>query len=193
VTEALRTRLLLPVKPPIAACSHCGLYPQIGHEDVCKAALRRWIVRHNQVTRAFTKTLSSREDLKVEYEPTPTVANSTPTNSTRPDFSVLLGTTRHYYDVQIVAINKDSSRTDAYATLTEAANEKRRKYKDLGVFFHPIIISAGGLMEEETAKDYKALQKLLKPICAKWLDNSIALTLTQARGVAATSIIEKNH
>lgn len=179
------------MKAPIATCSACGSYPLIGHEDVCKAADRRWIVRHNQVTRAFTKTLSSREDLKVEYEPTPAPTSASPSNSRRPDFSILLGTTKHYYDVQIVAINKDSSREEAYATLAEAANEKERKYKDLGAFFHPLIFSAGGLMHEGTAKDYKALQNLLKPSSAKWLDNQIALTLTQARGVAATSIISK--
>ncbi|PVH67463.1 hypothetical protein DL98DRAFT_443562, partial [Cadophora sp. DSE1049] len=134
----------------------------------------------------------SREDLKVESEPTPAIsATSTPKNSQRPDFSVLLGTSRHYYDVQIVAINKDSAREEAYATLSEAANAKRLKYKDLGLVFHPLIISAGGLMEKETAKAYKALQDLLGPSRAKWLDSYIASTLTQARGIAATSILAR--
>ncbi|KAG4430544.1 hypothetical protein IFR05_013974 [Cadophora sp. M221] len=82
-----------------------------------------------------------------------------------------------------------TTREEAYATLTEAAAEKRRKYKNLGAFFHPLIISAGGLMEKDTAKDYKALQGLLGDSSAKWLDSYIALILTQARGIAATSII----
>jgi hypothetical protein len=192
VTEALRTRLLLPVKPPITPCTACGAYPEIGHEDTCRGAERRWIIRHNQVTRAFITTLSSREDLKVESEPTPVyTANSVPENSKRPDFSVLLGTSRHYYDVQIVAINKDSAREEAFATLTEAANAKQLKYKDLGPVFHPLIFSAGGLMEQGTAKTYKALQGLLGPSRARWLDSYIASTLTQARGIAATSIIAR--
>jgi hypothetical protein len=129
----------------------------------------------------------------VEAEPTPAnTASGTPVNSRRPDFSVLLGTTRHYYDVQIVAINKDSAREDAYATLTEAADEKRRKYRELGALFHPLIFSAGGLMEQDTAKEYRALQKLLGSSRASWMDSNIALTLTQAKGIAATSIIPRN-
>ena len=189
VTEALRTRLLLPVKPPISPCTACGAYPEIGHEDTCRGAERRWIIRHNQVTRAFITTLSSREDLKVESEPTPITASIALENSQRPDFSVLIGTSRHYYDVQIVAINKDSAREEAYATLSEAANAKRLKYSALGPVFHPLILSAGGLMEAETAKTYKALQGLLGHSRAKWLDGYIASTLTQARGIAATSIL----
>ncbi|XMA08903.1 hypothetical protein WAI453_001694 [Rhynchosporium graminicola] len=190
VTEALRTRLLLPVKPPIAPCTACSAYPEIGHEDTCRGAQRRWIIRHDQVTRAFITTLSSREDLKVESELTPaTTGSRQPENSKRPDFSVLIGTSRHYYDVQIVAINKDSAREEAYATLTEAANAKQLKYKDLGPVFHPLIISAGGLMEKDTAKTYRALQGLLGPSRARWLDSFIATSLTQARGIAATSII----
>ena len=74
---------------------------------------------------------------------------------------MLLGATRHYYDVQIVAINKDSSLPNAYATLKEAATAKNNKYKELGAFFHPMIFSAGGLMEEQTAKEYKSLQELI--------------------------------
>ena len=75
-------------------------------------------------------------------------------NELRADFSVLLGTSRYYYDVQIVAINKDSARQDAFETLTEAANEKRRKYSTLGAFFELMIFSAGGLIEKDTAKAY---------------------------------------
>ncbi|KAL2073950.1 hypothetical protein VTL71DRAFT_11276 [Oculimacula yallundae] len=192
VTEAIRTRLLLPIKPPLLPCSIYGKYPKIGREDVCRGAERRWIIRHNQVTRAFTTTLSSREDLKVESEPTPNLASSQIENQRRPDFSVLLGTSRHYYDVQIVAINKDSAREEAFDTLSEAAASKRQKYKDLGLNFHPLIFSAGGLREASTAKAYKALQELIGPSRAHWLDSFIALTLIQARGVAATSILPQN-
>ena len=103
---------------------------------------------------------------------------------------MLLGSSRYYYDVQIVAINKDSAREDAYATLTEAADAKRRKYRALGAFFEPLIFLAGGLMESGTSKAYKSLQKLLGPARAHWLDNQIALTLTQARATAAASIAQ---
>ena len=111
-----------------------------------------------------------------------------PTTDLRADFSVLLGARRQYYDVQIVAINKDSAKEDAYNTLAEAATEKRRKYKSLGTQFQPIILSAGGLMEKDTAAAYQGLQKLLGPVRAKWLSNTIALHLTQARAIAAASI-----
>ena len=106
----------------------------------------------------------------------------------RADFSVLLGSSRYYYDIQIVAVNKDSAREDVFATLSEAAAEKRRKYRDLGPFFKPLIFSAGGLMEKETAQAYKALQKLLNPAAVRWLDSSLALTLTKTRAFSAVSI-----
>ncbi|TXC05572.1 hypothetical protein FocTR4_00010933 [Fusarium oxysporum f. sp. cubense] len=76
-------------------------------------------------------------------------------------------------------ISKDSAREDPYSTLTEAAEEKRRKYKSLGAFFQPIIISAGGLMDLETAKTYKKLQQLVGPLAAAQLNATIGLTLTR--------------
>jgi len=181
-TEALRSRLLIPCRPISLPCAFCGTFPSLGHEDTCRGANRKWITRHNQIARAFIKTLSCRSELEVTEEPL------VGTGELRADFSVLIGTSRYYYDVQIVAINKDSSKQEAYDTLTEAAKEKRRKYKALGAFFEPIIISAGGLMEKDTAKAYKRLQKILGPSRAQWLDNQIALTLTQARAISASSI-----
>jgi hypothetical protein len=135
--EALRSRLLLPCKPLNTPCTHCVNRVSIGHEDTCRAANRRWIQRHNQVTRAFIRTLSSREDLKVEEEPIVPLESLEPgsTSDLRTDFSVLLGTSRYYYDVQIVALNKDSAREDPFSTLKEAADAKRQKYRALGTFF----------------------------------------------------------
>ena len=181
-TEALRSRLLIPCRPPNTPCTYCGVRPKLGHEDLCRGANRGWISRHNQVTRAFVRTLSSRADLQVEEEPraiavatqdsprTPRASSSPsdprdPSNPSDPsdpselraDFSVLIGSSRYHYDVQIVAINKDSARENPYSTLTEAADAKRRKYKALGAFFHPLIFSSGGLMEKDIAKAYKGL------------------------------------
>jgi len=186
LTEALRTRLLIPCRPIDTACTHCGATPRISHEDVCRGANRRWIARHDQITRAFIKTLSCRSDLQVAGEP-----ESPENNSLRADFSVLIGTSRYYYDVQVVAINKDSARDDPFETLREAANAKRRKYSALGAFFEPLIFSAGGLMEEQSAQAYKGLQKLLGRAKAHWLDNQIALTLTKARAISASSIARR--
>lgn len=70
----MRIRLLLLIKPFISPCTACGAYPEIGYEDTCRGAERRWIIRHNQVTRAFITTFFSREDFKVESEPTPVTA-----------------------------------------------------------------------------------------------------------------------
>jgi hypothetical protein len=106
----------------------------------------------------------------------------------RADFSITLGNSRYFYDVQIVAINNDSAKEEAYATLAEAAKEKRRKYRALGAFFHPIIISAGGLMDKETSKTYKSLRGLIGLTAAGWLDSSIALALTKTRAISAVSI-----
>ena len=93
----------------------------------------------------------------MEAEPRSTPTNIPSTNSCRTDFSVLLGTSRHYYDVQIVAINKDLAWESAQETLAETVSEKCQKYANLGSFFHLIILSVGGLIEEQTAKDYRAL------------------------------------
>ena len=99
-------------------------------------------------------------------------------NSQRPDFLVLIGTFRYYYDVQIVAINKDLACEEAYAILLEVANAKRFKYSALSLVFHLLILLVGGLIEAEIAKTYKALQGLLRHFRAKWLDGYIASTLT---------------
>jgi hypothetical protein len=187
-TEALRTRLLAPIRPTDRPCSHCGAQPSIGHEDVCKAASRRWIQRHDQLSRALIKALATRTDLDVEREPRIDPTDPRALGDLRPDFSVTLGASKYYYDVQVVAINKDSSKDDAYATLAEAANEKRRKYSALGPFFRPLIFSAGGLLDKDSAQAYKALQKLLGPTTTAWLDSSIGLDLLRARATSATSI-----
>ena len=187
ITEALRTRLLIPCRNEDTLCSHCGTAPKIGHEDVCRGAARRWIARHDQITRAFIRTLASRADLQVEGEPKGPEDTG---GELRADFSVLIGTSRRYYDVQIVALNKDSGKKEPYATLKEAADAKRLKYKSLGEAFEPLIFSAGGLMEEGTAQAYKALQKLLGPARSHWLSNQLAITLAQARAHSAGSIAQ---
>ena len=50
------------------------------------------------------------------------------------------------------------------------AKEKQLKYASLGPFFHPLVFSAGGLMEKGTSETYKSLQKQLGPIAASFLD-----------------------
>ena len=45
-TEALRSRLLLPIRPPNSPCGSCGAIAALGHQDTCRAALRRWSSRH---------------------------------------------------------------------------------------------------------------------------------------------------
>ncbi|KAJ4266602.1 hypothetical protein NW764_015373, partial [Fusarium oxysporum] len=154
-----------------------------GHEGTCKGASRRWIARHNAVNRAFVKALGSRPDLEVEIEPL--VQQD---SSLRADFAVTIGNSRYFYDIQIVAISKDSAKEDPYSTLKEAASEKRRKYQSLGAFFYPLIFSAGGLMDQETSQTYKKLQELLGPFAALQLDLTIGLTLTKTRAISAASI-----
>ena len=106
----------------------------------------------------------------------------------RADFLVLIDGSKRYYDVQIVAAHKDSAKSTLAETLTEAANAKRLKYQAIRNNFEPLIFSAGGVMEKDTAQAYKAIQKLLGPIRARWLDNWVALELTKARAASATSI-----
>ncbi|TLD07926.1 hypothetical protein PspLS_12179 [Pyricularia sp. CBS 133598] len=225
IAEAVRSRLLAPVKPLTHPCSYCGSRTNTGHEDVCKGALRKSTARHDQINRAFIRSLASRPELNVETEPdlrqnnpninvninpnderndvtpipsgpagpgslitTPIRSGTRNPNGLRADFAVINGISKYYYDVQIVAINKDSANADPFVTLTEAANKKRRKYRFLDPFFHPIIISAGGLMEKSTAQAYKQLQKLIGPVASHWLDTSISLALLRSRTTAAISI-----
>ncbi|TVY65851.1 hypothetical protein Focb16_v011371 [Fusarium oxysporum f. sp. cubense] len=182
-TEALRSRLFYPIKPLDLPCSACGAIANLGHEDTCKGASRRWIARHNAVNRAFVKALGSRPNLEVEIEPL--VQQD---SSLRADFAVTIRNSRYFYDIQIVAISKDSAKEDPYSTLKEAASEKRRKYQSLRAFFHPLIFSAGGLMDQETSQTYKKLQELLGPFAASQLDSTIGLTLTKTRAISAASI-----
>ncbi|EXL64895.1 hypothetical protein FOPG_18860 [Fusarium oxysporum f. sp. conglutinans race 2 54008] len=182
-TEALRSRLFYPIKPLDLPCSACGAIASLGHEDTCKGASRRWIARHNAINRAFVKALGSRPDLEVEIEPL--VQQD---SSLRADFAVTIGNSRYFYDIQIVAISKDSAKEDPYSTLKEAASEKRRKYQSLGAFFHPLIFSAGGLMDQETSQTYKKLQELLGPFAASQLDLTIGLALTKTKAISAASI-----
>ena len=208
ITEALRIRLIVtsrvddpnpfsPIssprpdqpaspraRPNPSLCSFCGAIPStIGHADTCKAAARGWINRHNAITRAFKNTLSSRVALAVESEPLISADSSL-----RADLAVTLGNSRYYYDIQIVAIAKDSKKGDPYSTLGEAAEAKRRKYRSLGAYFNPVIISAGGLMEKETAKTYKSLQRVLGLTASSYLDTTISIALLRARATAAASI-----
>ncbi len=124
--------------------------------------------------------------------PTAPTGPTAPPTARRADFSATIGTSRYYYDVQVVAVNKASGRDEALATLEEAALEKRRKYSALGPLFQPLIFSAGGLMEKSTAQAYKGLQALIGPTAAHFLSTSIALTLTRARVTSAGSIT-KTH
>jgi hypothetical protein len=181
--EALRSRLFYPIKPLDLPCSSCGAIASFGHEDTCKGANRRWIARHNAINRAFLKALSSRPDLEVEIEPL--VQQET---SLRADFAVTIGNSHYFYDIQIIAISKDSAREDPFSTLKEAADEKRRKYQSLGAFFHRLIFLAGGLMDLETSQTYKKLQELLGPFAASQLDSAIGLALTKTRATSAVSI-----
>ena len=191
ITQALRNRLLAPCKNPEQPCNHCGALPTIGHEDLCKGATRHWTKRHDEINRAFQKALASREDLKVEHEPVVGPQEPSPVGpptALRADFSATIGTSRYYYDIQVVAINKASGRDEALSTLEEAALEKRRKYRALGPAFQPLIFSAGGLMEKSTAQAYKGLQALIGPTASHFLSTSISLILLKARVNSAASI-----
>lgn len=130
--------------------------------------------------------LRSPRDLYTPVDPSNSRDNRA--SSLRADFSTLIGTSRYYYDLQIVALNKGSSREEAYATLEEAAIAKKAKYRALGPYFKPLIISSGGLFARESAKAYKELQALIEPSECYWLDTSIALSLSKARAIAAISI-----
>jgi hypothetical protein len=140
--------------------------------------------RHNAVRDASIRSISSVPALSVEKEPPVAAISEEGRNPDRVDFAVTMGNSRYFYDVQIVALLKDSARDDPYSTLQEASKEKQRKCKSLEASFHPIIISAGGLMEKDSAQAYKQLQHFLGPWAASHLDTSIGLALTKTRAIS---------
>ena len=186
-TEAIRSRLQLPVRPLDTPCSYCGSCMQLSHEDTCKGASRRWIARHNQLNRAIITTLEGRPDNIVEKEPI--VGQN---GSCRTDFSLITAANScQHFDLQVVAINKPSAKDSPLDTLAEAAAEKRRKYSELGAYFQPLIISAGGLMEATTAKAWKQLQTAAGP-AANWLDSWTSVILAKTRAISAASIAKNS-
>lgn len=184
VTKGLRVRLLLPVRSTSVPCTYCASTVTIGHEDTCKGAERHWKIRHNAITKAFFNATKATLDPQLE----PRLQGS---SDLRPDLSTTYNGSIRYYDVQIVAINKPSAREDPHSALIEAADAKKAKYRSLGPLFHPIIISAGGLMEKSTATLYKDLQGMIGPVAAAWLDTMISLALYKARAHSSASIARK--
>lgn len=104
-----------------------------------------------------------------------------PLASLRADFSILLGSCCTYYNIQVVAINTESAKETAQETLAKAAAVKRLKYASLGPYFQPLIFSAGGLLQKDSAQAYKALQRLIGPVRAFQIDTTIGLTLSRIR------------
>lgn len=184
ITEAIRSRLLLPIQPTNTPCKLCGLRFTIGHEDACRQMDKRWTNRHDQINRVITKTLSCRPDLEVELEPKPIKQTE---GQSKPDFSVLMSASRYYYDTQIVALNKASNKAQPAETLAEAATAKKNTHSRYGQFFHPMIFSSGGLMEQTTATIYRQIQRLTGPAESSWMDSQIGLALIRARCHAAHS------
>lgn len=90
--------------------------------------------------------------------------------------------------MQVVAVFKALVKSNWQHTLREAAEEKKRKYKAYGSSFQPLIFSAGGFMEQTTAKQWKAFQKALGSTAAGYLEATIALSLSRTRAISAISI-----
>ena len=144
---------------------------------------RRWINRHDAIVRSFVQALQSRPALQAELEPL--VSSKADLHA---DFKAIIGNSWFFYDVQVVATSKDSARADPWATLQEAYDAKLRKYRILGGYIKPLILSTGGLMAKESAKSYKQLQEIVGPSVAYQLDVAVGLTLTKQRAYAASSI-----
>jgi hypothetical protein len=197
-TEALRSRLLIPIIGPAniadqttnqiplnKACGACGALADIGHQDICRAAERRYIARHDNIQKSIIWALRSKTALEAQSEA------SVDSTTKRPDFSCLIGPSRYYYDVQVVGIGKNSARSTPWETLKEAYDEKLRKYRSLGTYIKPLIFSAGGLLAKESAQSYKQIQSLVGPFIANEMDIAIGVTLAKSRAISAASVANK--
>jgi hypothetical protein len=180
-----------PSRPSLASlanastCNSCNTTPVtlLNHQDTCKGAARRWILRHNAIRDALAKSLdSSSNTIATRLEPTIEGL------SIRPDLVIATANDRIYYDIKVVAINADSAETDPYSTLKLAEQAKIAKFSRLGPSFRPLVFSPGGLLAKETSLEYKRLQRLLPPSGVNYLDSTISLVLLRARARARNSL-----
>jgi hypothetical protein len=141
------------------------------------------LIRHNRIRDVFVKSTTGKPLLQMEFEP-----HVDRSSDLKADFSLLIGNSRYYYDVQIVAVSKESGKTDVFDTLKEAFDSKKRKYNTLGNYIRPLIFSSGGLMDPNSAKFYKEIQKIVGPYMTDWMDTHIGMTLHKFRAYAAVSI-----
>jgi Reverse transcriptase (RNA-dependent DNA polymerase) len=163
------------------SCPKCHNQPttMLNHGDVCKAAERRWIQRHDAVCNALARSLGHAAETTRE----PMIEGI----ATRTDLLITTESSRIYYDVKIAAVNADSAETDPYKTLDRKEAEKVRKHAVLGPSFRPLVFSAGGLTSRKTSIEYKKLQKLAGPT-ADFMDASLSLVLLRARAKARNSL-----
>lgn len=68
MAEAVRSKLLAPVKPLTQPYNHCGNRTNLKHENVCKGALRIYIARHDQINKSFVNLLKDWPKLNVKIE-----------------------------------------------------------------------------------------------------------------------------
>lgn len=183
VACALRQRFLRPPRHLGLVCPSCSDVVRHNHHDVCRAGNRQWVNRHDRVRDLMVEAFKGVEGVTAGKEPRVAAGSEL-----RADFGVQTVSSREYYDVQIVALNAPSALADHHQTLTKAADKKRAKYEVIGPNFHPMILSAGGLMEKTTAQDFKKLQRLVGRVAGRWMGTMISVGLLKARARAMVSV-----
>jgi len=184
IAAGLRTRLLRLPKTYHSTCPGCAGPTEYAHHDTCKAANKQWINRHNRVAQIIAEAFAGDRSVKVTFEPTTGNEGS----KTRVDLKIVTASAVQMYDVKIAAVHKRTGDPDPHVTLTRNAKQKLEKHKHLGARFHPLVFSAGGLMEKSTAQEFKKLQKLMGTNSARWATTLLSVELLRYRSLSFYSV-----
>lgn len=96
-TEALRTRLLLPVLGEASTCMQCASPCDLGHEDDCAAAQRHTIQRHNKLCITMHRWISTVPSTNASLEPLlPTSGPKELGSCRRGDIAITIGNNRRF-------------------------------------------------------------------------------------------------
>jgi hypothetical protein len=194
VSAALHHRTL---NPGSAVCSLCGVVNTAGHAEVCKKGTPWFVARHEQVKYAIKRTLETADGVRVAVEPY--IADTNRRNDLRVTGSEASGLANHEYDVTVISLAcKDSVETrippqiqpikpaeHGHALirkfLSSKAKDKRKRLPASNIPFTPLVFTVGGMMDDDTAKCFKAWQQSVTPWAFSNLCQQLSLILLRAK------------
>jgi hypothetical protein len=196
ISVALYSRTLLPLS---AHCTRCGNRAELGHSETCNISGK--YPRHNAVVRAIARALETVAGVKVEIEPVST-EESLRRNDLRVRSTSALETATSEHDVKVYSLfasNAHSSlarhtpspssrqpiwdftRSQAERYLGGIAKLARKNAPAGQGTFTAIVMSTGGLVEEDTMRLLEEWQKGIKDWDWAHFLGTLSLGLVRAR------------